>query len=143
MIGDAVCSFNPIYGQGISVAVSEALVLRDSLAAGRPDLGRRFHRGSRPAIATAWQLSTGNDLALPATVGRRTRAGSLIGGYVHALLVAARTDANLAHAFLRVSNLEAEPSSLLAPRLALRVLRSSLAPAPRPATMRPVAGGAS
>jgi 2-polyprenyl-6-methoxyphenol hydroxylase-like FAD-dependent oxidoreductase len=143
VIGDAVCSFNPIYGQGISVAVSEALVLRDSLAAGRPDLGRRFHRGSRPAIATAWQLSTGNDLALPATVGRRTRAGSLIGGYVHALLVAARTDANLAHAFLRVSNLEAEPSSLLAPRLALRVLRSSLAPAPRPATMRPVAGGAS
>ena len=69
--------------------------------------------------------------------------GGLVGTYLHALLVAARTDAHLAHAFLRVSNLEAEPSSLLAPALAFRVLRSSLSPAAAPVSMRPVAGGAS
>jgi hypothetical protein len=38
--GDALCSFNPIYGQGMTVAIMESLALRQCLAAGTDDIAR-------------------------------------------------------------------------------------------------------
>ena len=36
VVGDALCAFNPVYGQGVTVAACEALVLRDALRSGSP-----------------------------------------------------------------------------------------------------------
>jgi 2-polyprenyl-6-methoxyphenol hydroxylase-like FAD-dependent oxidoreductase len=40
--GDALCSFNPVYGQGMTVAIMESFALRQCLAAGTDDIARRF-----------------------------------------------------------------------------------------------------
>lgn len=69
--GDAICSFNPIYEQGMTVAALDALVLRDCLHRGDGDLSRRFFRATAKKIGVAWQLAVGSDLALPEVAGPR------------------------------------------------------------------------
>ena len=65
VFGDAVCSFNPIYGQGMTVAALEALVFRNCLSRGTTDLPRRFFQATAKPNGQAWQLAAGDDLLLP------------------------------------------------------------------------------
>ena len=68
--GDAVCSFNPVYGQGITIAALEALALRQLLAGGVPQPGRYFRDIAR-LVDVAWDMAVGGDLALPQVTGPR------------------------------------------------------------------------
>jgi 2-polyprenyl-6-methoxyphenol hydroxylase-like FAD-dependent oxidoreductase len=123
VLGDAICSFNPMYGQGMTVAALECAALADTLAEpGTGPLGPRFFRRAAPALDAPWMLAAGNDLRLTkpdAPVSRGTRA---VRWYLDRLHVAARTDPVVAKAFLLVAGLVEPPSSLMKPKLALRVL---------------------
>ena len=122
-MGDAVCSFNPIYGQGMSVAALEALTLRRHLARGIEPQPRRWFRDLARLVDVPWQMAAGGDLIFPGVQGRRTRKIRLMSTYIARLHAAAAHDARLATAFIRVAGLVAPPSSLLHPAIALRVLR--------------------
>jgi 2-polyprenyl-6-methoxyphenol hydroxylase-like FAD-dependent oxidoreductase len=114
--GDAICSFNPIYGQGMSVAA-----LDESLREGGPQLGRRFFARAAAVVENPWTIAVGNDLRMPEAVGPRTAIGNLINRYIARLQKAAQRDPVLANAFLRVGNMLAAPPSLLQPKYAWRV----------------------
>jgi 2-polyprenyl-6-methoxyphenol hydroxylase-like FAD-dependent oxidoreductase len=75
VLGDAVCSFNPVYGQGVTVAAVESLVLRDCLARGEEGLPRRFFKQSAETIRIAWQTAVGSDLTMPQAKGPHHAAG--------------------------------------------------------------------
>ena len=62
VFGDAICSTNPIYGQGMTVAALEATALRDCLADGSGDLGRRFFAAAAEQIGPMWASNQFNDL---------------------------------------------------------------------------------
>lgn len=120
VIGDAICSFNPIYGQGMTVAALEALVLRDCLACGTDDLARRFFRAAARPIRQAWQLAAGGDLALPEIAGKRPLATRLFNSYVDRLLAAAEFDVAAFNQFAKVTGLVDPPTRLLRPAMLWR-----------------------
>ncbi len=125
VFGDAMCSFNPIYGQGMSVAALEALALRDCLRRGRHDLARRFFRAAAKPIGVAWQMAVGADLALPYVEGPRPLPVRLVNSYVGRMLVAAEHDPVVAERFLRVSSFLMKPPMMMTPRIVARVLAGS------------------
>ena len=122
VMGDALCSFNPIYGQGMSVAALEALALRQHLASGVEPQPRRWFGDLARIIDVPWEMAAGGDLMFPDVQGRRTRKVRLLGAYLTRLHAVAAHDANLANAFIRVAGLVSPPQSLLRPRIALRVI---------------------
>jgi 2-polyprenyl-6-methoxyphenol hydroxylase-like FAD-dependent oxidoreductase len=76
-IGDSVCRFNPVYAQGMSVAVQEAVVLRNLVTRQATQdgtfatLGQEFLCAIQPLIRSAWALSALPDLAYPHARGER------------------------------------------------------------------------
>lgn len=122
---DAICSFNPIYGQGMSVAAVEAQILRDCLRAGSTHLVRRFLRRANRCIDAAWNLTVDNDLRIPAVPGRRSARVRSVNAYAARLDRAASVDPAVGAAFLRVTHLLDRPGTLLRPATVLRVLLAS------------------
>jgi 2-polyprenyl-6-methoxyphenol hydroxylase-like FAD-dependent oxidoreductase len=122
VLGDALCSFNPLYGQGMSVAAMQVSALRDTLAGGGHDLARRFFRAAAKPIDVAWQLAASGDLALPEVAGPRPISMRVMNAYLGRLLIAAERDPVVAEQFIRVSNFCDLPSKLLSPATLRRVI---------------------
>ncbi|HZJ05301.1 MAG TPA: hypothetical protein VFD59_07505 [Nocardioidaceae bacterium] len=71
VIGDALCSFNPLYAQGMTVSALESMELGACLDAGLDGLPRRFYRRAAKIIDEPWQVAAGGGLRLPAGRGRQ------------------------------------------------------------------------
>uniref|UniRef100_UPI003F4967A5 NAD(P)/FAD-dependent oxidoreductase n=1 Tax=Cupriavidus yeoncheonensis TaxID=1462994 RepID=UPI003F4967A5 len=144
--GDAICSFNPVYGQGMTVVAEEALALQQCLCAGSNELARRFFGAATKIVDIPWDIAVGNDLRHPQVEGARPPMLRFINWYIGKLHLAATRDSTLATAFLKVVNLMIPPSSLLTPSIARRVWqgsrRSALSmPSPANEAVRPIAHG--
>ena len=126
--GDAVCSLNPIYGQGMSVAAMDALALRDCLRRGRADLPRRYFRAAAKSIGTAWSLRSGLDLRFPEVQGRRTPLARLTNAYGDWMLSACATDTTVLTQFFRVTGFVDPPARLVSPSFVFRTARAHLRP---------------
>jgi 2-polyprenyl-6-methoxyphenol hydroxylase-like FAD-dependent oxidoreductase len=122
VLGDAVCSFNPIYGQGMTSSAMQAETLHRLLTDDRPFTWRRYFQAVAKVVDAPWEITTGADLAFPGVKGRRTAKIRLVNVYVPRLHAAATTDRSLAAAFVRVTGLLDRPEALLRPDRALRVL---------------------
>jgi len=139
VIGDAVCSFNPLYGQGMSVALAEARALDDCLAAGDDDLAPRFFREVTRIVAGPWAIATGEDYRYPAVEGRRPPGFAVISRYMERAHRAATRDPVVLRRFFEVASLLAPPPALMAPAIAWRVLLGGVGAANAASPMRKVA----
>ncbi len=123
--GDAICSFNPVYGQGMTVAALEALVLRDCLSRGTQDLAWRFFHSAAAPIRQAWRLSTNPDLALPEIHGTPPLTARVFNRYVDRILAAAESDTAVVDQFIRVTSLVDPATRLLRPAMIWRAVRAN------------------
>jgi len=82
--GDALCTFNPVYGQGMTIAALEARALRAAVASdGLTGLPGRFYDAAAKLVDRAWGLSVGGDMAFPEVEGKRQPGSSLVNAYLH------------------------------------------------------------
>jgi 2-polyprenyl-6-methoxyphenol hydroxylase-like FAD-dependent oxidoreductase len=123
--GDALCSFNPVFGQGMTVACMESLALRECLQAGAQRIAKRFFREASRLIDIPWQIAVGSDLQNPRVDGRRTAQVRFVNWYIAKFFRAAQHDGVLATKFLEVANLMQPPTALLSPSVALLVWKRS------------------
>jgi 2-polyprenyl-6-methoxyphenol hydroxylase-like FAD-dependent oxidoreductase len=121
-LGDSIASFNPMYGQGMSVAAMEAVALRDLLARGAVD-PKHYYKSAHRLEDVAWKISTGGDLRFQGVEGRRTLDMRVMNAYLDRLALVARTDTRVAQQFLRVAGFIDRPESLFRPNVLWRVLR--------------------
>ncbi|WP_217695719.1 NAD(P)/FAD-dependent oxidoreductase [Mycobacterium sp. SP-6446] len=75
VIGDAICSFNPVYMQGMTMAALQAVALRDCLADRDGDLSRRFFKAAAKQIAPVWRGNRLTDFTVSQAGGWRRAQG--------------------------------------------------------------------
>ncbi len=126
VMGDAVCSFNPVYGQGMTVAALQALALRQELRRTPIPEPRRWFRALAAVVDSPWQVGVGADLAFPDVAGRRTAQVRMVNSYLPRLHAAASVDPQLGAAFVRVLGLLDRPQGLLRPDRVARVAAAHL-----------------
>lgn len=138
ILGDALCSFNPLHGQGMTMAALQALALRDCLRVGDTEVPRRFHRAAAACIAPVWAANRANDQPRPAA-GERPLMRRVAGWVQRAALRAARTDIAVAERILRVRGLVDPPARLRDPAFFARIVLANIRN-PRPGRAPRAAG---
>ncbi|TXS48869.1 NAD(P)/FAD-dependent oxidoreductase [Streptomyces sp. t39] len=136
-VGDAVATYNPVYGHGMSVAAQGVVALRSALAGHgitAPGLARRVQQAVARPVSTAWDLATGQDILYPGAIGKASGPGAdVLRRYVDRLMLTATGRPLVTKALFDVMTLSAPLSSLAKPEVALAVLRGpKLPPLPGP-----------
>jgi 2-polyprenyl-6-methoxyphenol hydroxylase-like FAD-dependent oxidoreductase len=132
VLGDAVCAFNPVYGQGMSVAAKEAVLLDACLRAQRgrasgdvTGLTQGFQRQLASTIRPVWSIATSADLQVPGVEGGEVgRADRFLTWYVDRVIALATRDIAARRMLLAVQNLDRSPALLFHPRLVARLARA-------------------
>jgi 2-polyprenyl-6-methoxyphenol hydroxylase-like FAD-dependent oxidoreductase len=131
VLGDALCSFNPVYGQGMTTAALAATILGECLEwqwKGGEDsdvMTRRFRKMSNKAVEVAWMIAASEDFRYPA-VGRASFSTNLVNRYFHRVHELGSCDPEVHRRFLQVMTMIKPASTIFHPRVIWRVLTSRL-----------------
>ena len=126
VLGDALCTFNPVYGHGMSVAAQSAALLADELGGDglRPGTARRVQRAVDGVAAAAWMMATGQDARYPQTLARRPAvAARVFQRYVDRMMRTAGSRPEVAAPMLAAFTLSGSFGRLLSPDVVLATLR--------------------
>jgi 2-polyprenyl-6-methoxyphenol hydroxylase-like FAD-dependent oxidoreductase len=128
LIGDAVCSFNPIYGQGMTTAAQQAQALGRALdRAGTIDRAftRGYFKAASRTVNTPWSIAVGGDFAYEGTTGKKPFGTDLINRYMDRVVKAGQHDDEVVIRLNETLALLRSPQTLMAPTFMLRVLRAA------------------
>jgi 2-polyprenyl-6-methoxyphenol hydroxylase-like FAD-dependent oxidoreductase len=132
-LGDSICSFNPLYGQGMSSAALQAMALDtciDRYGIVDDQLPKRFYKEAAKVIAGPWKIAVGADFAYPQTTGPKPPGTDMVNRYIARVLLAALVSPDVNMAMLQVQQLTAPPTSLFRPSM-IRAVRTAARQAER------------
>lgn len=131
VIGDAICSFNPSYGQGMTTASLGAITLRRCLdeCEGNIDLAaQRFRKKVAKVLRAPWMMAAGEDLSWPAAEGTRPFGTKFMNWYLRKVHELTARDGEILVRFLRVMNMLKPPYTIFHPRILFPVIAHTLVP---------------
>ncbi|HKE60714.1 MAG TPA: FAD-dependent monooxygenase [Pyrinomonadaceae bacterium] len=137
LLGDSVCAFNPVYGQGMTVAAMDAMELDRAVSTWKKEsfdaeFGRRFQRKLAKIQKLPWSLATGEDFRYRETEGAKAGfMGHLMHSYIDKLVALTTRDITVRAVWLRVFQMLEPPSRLFQPRILAKVLREIIVPPKR------------
>jgi 2-polyprenyl-6-methoxyphenol hydroxylase-like FAD-dependent oxidoreductase len=124
-VGDAVCTFNPIYGQGMTVAALGAKTLDNCLnrmASSEKGFSLRFQRQLAKLVKTPWLMATGEDFRWPSATGKRPGWFSQkVQSYFDRITQLATHDTKVLQDFIEVAHLRKSPMNLFTPSILWKV----------------------
>jgi 2-polyprenyl-6-methoxyphenol hydroxylase-like FAD-dependent oxidoreductase len=132
VLGDAFCSFNPVYGQGMSTCALQVDLLDRMLrqcgtgAKVPADFAKQFFQRVAKIVANPWLLATTSDFLYPQTGGRRPFGTKLLRWYITRVFELCAWDKSVLLCFYRVLNFLDEPTVLFRPSMIFHVLMGSL-----------------
>jgi 2-polyprenyl-6-methoxyphenol hydroxylase-like FAD-dependent oxidoreductase len=129
-LGDAVCCFNPVYAQGMTLASLGAAELGRALrhhgTRGLDGLARRFQRRLARVISGPWALATGEDLRWPATRGGKiTPKVRFLHWYIDQVIQRIPGSAEIYRRFQEVNHMLKPAGALFHPAILLPILRQA------------------
>ena len=128
-IGDSVCAFNPVYGQGMSTAAASAGELERAIQAvgvGAEALPRAHFEAQARFLTGVWSLAAGADFIWPTTSGDRPRGSSFMGPYLRLLGESTHCDPDVLRRMVRIFHLLDSPTAAVTPSAVGAVLLSTL-----------------
>lgn len=133
VIGDAVCTFNPFYGQGMTVAALGAQVLDKCLKIYFNEIGdeknfaKFFQKELFKTNSHPWILATGEDLRWPTTKGKKPRLLiRLVQKYVDSVFLTTPHSKLATKYFQEMIHMIRSPSFLFHPVIFVKVLWKSI-----------------
>lgn len=125
-VGDTICSLDPAFGQGMTMAALEGKILAQCMkhhSALDGGFTRDYFRRVNHVVDVAWGLSSRENLRYARATGKRPWFGPLESRYMNLLMRAG--DAPVAAEIYTVISLSASPKKVLHPRVAARALASA------------------
>jgi 2-polyprenyl-6-methoxyphenol hydroxylase-like FAD-dependent oxidoreductase len=127
VVGDAIASFNPIYGHGISIAALESLMLHEILREGKlRKIGPRFFDQIQPLLDVAWLIAAGNNENHSMITSPKALWSEAMMWYLIRVMKGAHTDGDLREILVRVLTLETPPMELMKPHTIWRTIEANL-----------------
>ncbi|WP_144548285.1 NAD(P)/FAD-dependent oxidoreductase [Bacillus sp. X1(2014)] len=129
LIGDTVCRIDPVFGQGMSIAVLEALKLKELLQNESHDLLKvtnNFHKQEAKIIAPIWNMVITEDFRYPETIGKKPAGLSIQQWYAKKIFLLSSENQEIYNSFIKVMNLIRPMTILMSPRIIKQVLKKTL-----------------
>jgi 2-polyprenyl-6-methoxyphenol hydroxylase-like FAD-dependent oxidoreductase len=132
VIGDAISTFNPVYGQGMSACALEVEELRVLLERCRGngaiphDLAEQFFRRAAKIIEIPWMLATQSDFLYPQTLGERPLYSRPLNWYLTRVLQLCSGNERIVKTFYEVLHFIKKPAALFHPLVLFPVLCRSI-----------------
>ncbi|MFK0570388.1 FAD-dependent monooxygenase [Endozoicomonas sp.] len=130
VVGDAVCSFNPIYGQGVTMALKDLQKLKVLLEQQETDFTpatmARLQKQIGQGKIIPWLMAASPDFMYPGTRGKKPVGISMMNSYIKTIMKLAGKDQDIHQRFIETFTFLKSPMVLMTPGIISKVIRQKL-----------------